>query len=649
MAQFHRPPNTDGTSAEERLDSWKEIASYLRRSVRTVHRWEKDEGLPVHRQLHKELGSVYAYKSELDAWSLARSTPGDLDQEHDARPPLSWSVLTSALVLTAAALILAAVRSVVLRQSDSVDRTVSVVSLELVSALRVSQRWPSLSPDGRQVAFVQEAHGTPQVWVQNVGAGDPVQITSGKLPTVRPRWSARGDRIIYSVRGGGIWSVAPLRGEPRRIVEHGWNAELSPDGKRLVFERFGQILVATADGRESRVLSNIPVEPYYGDAWPTFSPDGKRLAAFLGEEGRYGDYWIVPLDEGRARRLTNDLAEGGAPAWTRDGNSLVFPSARAGSMNLWRVAISGGIPEALTTGPGDDVDPKVTPDGSVLFTNVRRTWTVTVHDPKSRLQKTLVERRTPLAYPAFSRDGRRIAFQGTTSRGDMHLVVMDADGSNQKTVTRGAGELNIMPRWSGDSRSLYFYQTRPQRAFRRISLAAGGSEDLAPWSWSRQPFADVDARGRTAVHSVIDRGELQASRLRDLGNGKETTLPFALYLNRYAKDGRRVAGESREGEAVVCDMASGRCRALTPKDEHGLAAVAWSGDGARLFLLRHTTAQVFGEVASVSVEGGAVQTHGRIGPFQHRYLMSMDVSPRDEIVVALCREGPHELWLARLH
>src|SRR5262245_65378592 len=69
----HAPSPTDASPTGERLDSWKEIASYLKRSVRTVHRWEKEEGLPVHRQLHKDLGSVFAYKRELDAWSIARS------------------------------------------------------------------------------------------------------------------------------------------------------------------------------------------------------------------------------------------------------------------------------------------------------------------------------------------------------------------------------------------------------------------------------------------------------------------------------------------------------------------------------------------------------------------------------------------------
>jgi TolB-like protein/Flp pilus assembly protein TadD len=53
---------------EERLESWKEIASYLKRDVRTVQRWEKREGLPVHRHQHEKLGSVYAYKGQLDAW-----------------------------------------------------------------------------------------------------------------------------------------------------------------------------------------------------------------------------------------------------------------------------------------------------------------------------------------------------------------------------------------------------------------------------------------------------------------------------------------------------------------------------------------------------------------------------------------------------
>src|SRR5262245_1070188 len=55
-----------------RLDSWKAIAAYLQRDVRTVRRWEASEQLPVHRHHHNKLASVYALKSELDAWRASR-------------------------------------------------------------------------------------------------------------------------------------------------------------------------------------------------------------------------------------------------------------------------------------------------------------------------------------------------------------------------------------------------------------------------------------------------------------------------------------------------------------------------------------------------------------------------------------------------
>src|ERR1700731_3657824 len=60
----------------DHLDSWKEIARYLRREVRTVQLWEKREGLPVHRHFHKRLISVYALRSEIESWRCHVSRPG---------------------------------------------------------------------------------------------------------------------------------------------------------------------------------------------------------------------------------------------------------------------------------------------------------------------------------------------------------------------------------------------------------------------------------------------------------------------------------------------------------------------------------------------------------------------------------------------
>src|SRR5271169_1799097 len=75
-----------GTSPSERpteapLDSWKEIAAYLDRDVTTVQRWEKREGMPVHRHVHDKRGSVYALGSELDAWVQGRRPRLSEEQE----------------------------------------------------------------------------------------------------------------------------------------------------------------------------------------------------------------------------------------------------------------------------------------------------------------------------------------------------------------------------------------------------------------------------------------------------------------------------------------------------------------------------------------------------------------------------------------
>src|SRR5256885_12074388 len=69
-------PNSSADAEGQRLESWKEIAGYLGRYVTTVRRWEKREGLPVHRLHHSKLGSIYAYTKKLDTWRKERVGAG---------------------------------------------------------------------------------------------------------------------------------------------------------------------------------------------------------------------------------------------------------------------------------------------------------------------------------------------------------------------------------------------------------------------------------------------------------------------------------------------------------------------------------------------------------------------------------------------
>src|ERR1700732_5312001 len=82
-----------GTSApamppDNRLDSGKEIAAYLNRDVTTAQRWEKREGMPVHRHVHDKRGSVYAVGSDLDAWVQSRKQRlGEEDEGQTSEAP----------------------------------------------------------------------------------------------------------------------------------------------------------------------------------------------------------------------------------------------------------------------------------------------------------------------------------------------------------------------------------------------------------------------------------------------------------------------------------------------------------------------------------------------------------------------------------
>src|SRR5580698_942635 len=106
---------------EDRLDSWKEIAAYLKRGVRTVQRWERVSGLPVHR-LDRQ-GSVFAYKAELDAWwtrSQHTVAPADELERNGPTPRVRsrWIGAVALSVVLVAVGVVALVRWVNFRRSD---------------------------------------------------------------------------------------------------------------------------------------------------------------------------------------------------------------------------------------------------------------------------------------------------------------------------------------------------------------------------------------------------------------------------------------------------------------------------------------------------------------------------------------------------
>ena len=209
-----------------RLDSWKEIASYLIRSERTVRRWEDTEELPVHRQLHEKRGSVYAYTGELDAWRQSRRLPEQEGSDPPERllPPLKWDPAPRAT------------ERQYCEYTESRHRHSCLVSPGWRQVLVVefpcfawrafgdlcpsgkfrgdqSQRLPlcrsrptpgnevqpSLSPDGNEVAFAyNDGHSSNyHIVVKAIGSDEPVRFTSDSTDDRSPSWSPDGQTIAF--------------------------------------------------------------------------------------------------------------------------------------------------------------------------------------------------------------------------------------------------------------------------------------------------------------------------------------------------------------------------------------------------------------------------------------------------------------------
>jgi hypothetical protein len=186
---FVRPP-------EDRLDSWKEIAAYLNRDVTTVQRWEKREGMPVHRHLHDRMGSVYAFRAELDTWTRSRNLRAAQDNENDppsanapAAPPDS-TILTSrrwkfVVPLTAAGVALAIGAYLWVQRTEHFWRNpISEARFQTITDFDGAEQAAAVSRDGHFVAFLSDRDGQMDVWVTQVGSGQFHNLTRGSAKDI---------------------------------------------------------------------------------------------------------------------------------------------------------------------------------------------------------------------------------------------------------------------------------------------------------------------------------------------------------------------------------------------------------------------------------------------------------------------------------
>lgn len=371
MAPSGKPP-------EDRLDSWKEIASYLNRDVTTVQRWEKREGMPVHRHVHDKLGSVYASRAELDAWTQGRKAAAATEDDapsadSQARPPraaLSTWITWWKIVLPLAAAIAVLATGVLLwlqKTEYSWRNPIAAARFQNVTDFDGVAEAAAVSRDGHFVAFLSDRDGQMDVWVTQVGSGEFHNLTRGSSPgLVNPSvrtmgFSPDGSLITFWARkkdtssGGDIsvWAVPTLGGQPRPYLEGVAEFDWSHDGSRLVYHTPGpgDPLFVSDGGRqpEGRPIFTAPSGLHCH--FPLWAADSAFIYFVQGSLPDKLDIWQITPNGGNPERITRHAGRVTHPVLLNRRTLLYLASNSDGSgPSLYSVDVERRIPHRLTLG-----------------------------------------------------------------------------------------------------------------------------------------------------------------------------------------------------------------------------------------------------------------------------------------------------------
>ena len=366
---------------EDRLDSWKEIAAYLHRDVTTVQRWEKREGMPVHRHLHDRIGSVYASRAELDAWTRSRNSRAVQENGKAAPSPEPPAPLPHAaksisparrrfvLPLAAAGAALALAAAFWLQRTEYFWRSpLAGARFQTVTDFDAVEQAAAVSRDGHFVAFLSDRDGQTDVWVTQIGSGVFHNLTRGSAPElVNPSvralgFSPDGSLVTFWVRkqdernssSVGIWAAPILGGQPRPYLEHAAEFDWSHDGSRLAYHTANSgdpLFVSDGSPRpEDRPILTALAGLH--SHFPLWSPDAAFIYFVQGSLPDKMDIWRITPAGGTPERITSHRGRVSHPVLLDRRTLMYVATARDGSGPwLYSMDVERRIPHQLTSGP----------------------------------------------------------------------------------------------------------------------------------------------------------------------------------------------------------------------------------------------------------------------------------------------------------
>ena len=414
------------TVSEKRLDSWKEIAAYLKRDVTTVQRWERREGMPVHRHLHDKRGSVYASRAELDAWARSRHLPeaqgNETDTGLESANPVSTAPSDSfvhetlftrwkAAFAVAGAVALAIGSGLWLQRAHYFWRNpIGDAKFQIVTDFNGTEQAGAVSRDGHFIAFLSDRDGQMDVWVTQVGSGEYYNLTHGSQPElVNPSlrtlgFSPDSSLVTFWVRKQdashenhiGIWAVPTLGGEPRPYLDGAAEFDWSPDGSRLAYHTPGPgdpLFVSDGGARpEGMPIFTAPTGLHAH--FPLWSPDGKFIYFVQGSLPDKLDIWRIPSVGGMPERITSQNTRIVYPVLL-DRRTLAYLASDPDGTGPWlySVDVERRIPHRLASGLDRYTSLTASADGhrlvATLASPTRTLWRMRI--PDSHTQRAAPE------------------------------------------------------------------------------------------------------------------------------------------------------------------------------------------------------------------------------------------------------------------
>ena len=365
---------------------------------------------------------------------------------------------------------------------------------------------PTFSPDGSQVAFAWSPEGLEDrfdLYVKVLGSEKLLRLTTHPAEWISTAWSPDGRSIAFARiahEGNGIYMIPALGGRERKLVGVEFNyyqltpLSWSPDGKLIAYTdvrdgRLGISILDLATGRTRRLSDPSP--DCIGSWIPAFSPDATSVAVACTVSVGVHDLFVVPVSGGPGRRVGRVPGDVEGLVWATDGKSLVFTWYGKG---LARVAAAGGRPEPLPFGPNASF-PAISRDGhhlaytdQIVNANIWQvplaTSTRTAGPPAKLVSSSRLQEN-----PAFSPDGRRLAFESSRS-GASEIWISNADGSDPGAVTSLKGPVSGSPQWSPDGRWIAFDSRSEGKARLYLVGSEGGTPRVVA---TGQPDSSVPA------------------------------------------------------------------------------------------------------------------------------------------------------------